>query len=253
MHLRVLIADDSALARQKLRDHLAKEVDVAIVAEAANGIEVVQALEQGGVDLVFLDIQMPELDGFGAIRTLGVARMPLTIFVTAYDQHALQAFEVRALDYLLKPFSKARFQEALGRAREQLAQREKATFRAQLEGLLGTLKAEAEPEFLERFLIRGNGHMYFVPMADVTHLEAADNYVKVHAGGKVHLLRQSLASLEAKLDPKRFVRIHRGTLVALSAIERLQPWFHGDQVVFLKDGTRLALSRNYRKNIPELG
>lgn len=252
MPLRLLIADDSALARQKLRDLLAKEPDLAVVAEASNGIEVVQALEKGGVDLVLLDIQMPELDGFGAIRTIGVDRMPLTIFVTAYDQHALQAFEVRALDYLLKPFSRARLQEALARARERLAEKERAAFRAQLEGLLGAMKAEAEPDHLERLLIRGSGHMYFVPVGEVTHLEAADNYVKVHAGGKVHLLRQSLASLEAKLDPKRFARIHRSTLVALAAIEKLQPWFHGDQVVFLKDGTRLALSRNYRKNIPEL-
>ena len=247
--MNVLIVDDSALARKRLRDLLTAEAGVVIAGEANNGIEAVQALEAGGIDLVFLDVQMPELDGFGVLATLGAARMPPVIFVTAFDQHAVHAFEVHALDYLLKPFGVRRFREAFEHARTRLRQSRSDALQTQLEGLLSAVKG---PAFLERLLIKGSDHMFFVALKEVTHLESADNYVKVHAGGRTHLLRQTLSSLEAQLDPKVFVRIHRTCLVNQGCIEKLQPWFHGDVVVVLRDGTKLALSRNYRKNFPEL-
>ena len=247
--MRVLIVDDSALARKRLRDLLKLEPGVELAGEAANGIEAVQALERGGVDLVFLDVQMPELDGFGVVETLGAGRMPPVVFVTAFDQHAVRAFEVHAFDYLLKPFGVKRFREALEHARARLRQAGPDALQARLEDLLSAAK---QPAFLERLLIKGPDHMFFVAAEDVTHLESADNYVKVHTAGRTHLLRQTLQSLEAQLDPKAFVRIHRTCLVNQRCIEKLQPWFHGDVVVVLKDGTKLALSRNYRKNFPEL-
>ncbi len=248
--MRVLIVDDGALARKRLRDLLLPESDVHIVSECANGIEAVEALEKGGVDLVFLDVQMPELDGFGVIETVGAARMPPTIFVTAFDQHAVQAFEVRALDYLLKPFSAARFKDALQHARDRMRQAQQGSLHQQLEGLIEGLKG---PKYLERLLIKGPHHMFFLAVMDITHLEAADNYVKVHAGGSEHLVRQTLSSLEAQMDSTIFVRIHRSCIVNLRCVDKLQPWFHGDVVVVLKDGTKLAMSRNFRKNFPELG
>ena len=248
--MRVLIVDDSALARKRVRDLLKGEADVQIAGEAANGIEAVQILEKGGIDLVFLDVQMPELDGFGVLETLGPDKMPPVIFVTAFDQHAVQAFEVRALDYLLKPFDAQRFRAVLEHARERLRQKQAGELHQRLEGLLEGLKG---PSHLERLLIKGPQHMFFLAVKDITHLESSDNYVKVHAGGAEHLVRQTLASLEAQLDPKAFVRIHRSCIVNLRCIDKLQPWFHGDVVVVLKDGTKLALSRNFRKNFPELG
>lgn len=253
MTLSVLIAEDEALARRRLRRLLSREDGVEIVAESRNGREAVAAIEACAPDLVFLDVQMPELDGFGVLEALQPDRIPAIVFVTAYDQYAVRAFEVHALDYLLKPFSESRFRGAFRRARALLAEPnaadDSARHTARILALLKQLTRDAAhtgDAYLRRILVRSNGRIMFVRAADVHWLEAAGNYVKLHLGGETVLVRTALTALTDRLDPGTFVRIHRSTVVNLDRVREIQPWFSGDSILILQDGVKLRVSRNYR-------
>ena len=254
--LRVVIADDEPLARQRVRRLLRREADVPVVGECVDGGETVATVVRESPDLLFLDVQMPELDGFAVLRALPAERLPVTVFVTAFDRYAVQAFEARALDYLLKPFTEARFRAAFERARGHLGGTG-GVGRSDLLGLLEQLRQEVRavgqggPAAADRLLVKEEGRVLVVPLAQVDYLEASRNHVRVHAGTVVHVLRETLGSLEARLDPRQFARIHRSVLVNLDRVAEIQPWFSGDAVLRLHDGTSLRLSRSYRAALEE--
>jgi two-component system LytT family response regulator len=254
--LRVVIADDEPLARQRIRRLLRRETDVQVVGECADGAETVATVLRESPDLLFLDVQMPELDGFAVLRALPEDQVPVTVFVTAFDQYALRAFEARALDYLLKPFTETRFRTAFERARGLIG-RPDASERAALLSLLEQVRGELRGRIrrtmtpADRLLVKAEGRVLVVPLAQVDYLEAARNHVRVHAGRSVHLLRETLGALEARLDPARFARIHRSTLVNLDRVAEIQPWFSGDAMVLLQGGAKLRLSRSYRQALEE--
>jgi two-component system LytT family response regulator len=253
MKIRTLVVDDEPLARERLRKLLEQEPDIEVVGECADGTEAVAAVKQHAPDLIFLDVQMPELDGFGVVAQLEGEAMPAIIFVTAYDRFALKAFDVHALDYLLKPFDRERFQKAMNRARKLLAQRQTGELSRHLSSLLTDLKTEkAEPKYLDRLAVKTEGRVLFFKTDEIDWIEAADNYVSIHVGSDEHLHRETMSSLETKLSPSRFLRISRSTIVNVERIKEMQPMFHGDYVVILKNGTRLSLSRNYRDKLNHL-
>jgi two-component system LytT family response regulator len=245
--IRTVIVDDEPLARQRLRRLLEADPDIAIVGESGDGQQAVADLQELRPDLAFLDVQMPVLDGFGVLQALEGMPLPVVIFVTAHDRYALKAFEVHALDYLLKPYDKARFAVALERAKLQVRQGSAATLNDRLQELLQGVPARRPGP--ERLMVKSGGRIYFVRIEDIDWIEAAANYVRLHVGKEDHLLRESMSGLEKKLDPARFVRIHRSTIVNLERIRELQPAFHGDYVVILRDGTELALSRGCREKL----
>lgn len=249
MTLRTLIVDDEPLARQRIRHLLQKATDIEVLAECANGLEAVKAIEDLAPDLVFLDIQMPELDGFGVVEAIGADRMPATLFITAFDQHALKAFEVHALDYLLKPFDPERFHLALDRARRWCAQPSAEPGKPDLEALLAGLRKEHP--VVDRLLVRQGDRHVLVRTAAVQWIEAEDNYVRLHVEGTSYLLRQTMTSLLTRLDPGHFRRIHRSAIVNLDFIKEFQPWTSGDYLVIMRDGTKLTLSRTYRDQVGE--
>jgi two-component system LytT family response regulator len=244
MSLRALVVDDEALARQRILHLLRQATDIEVAAECANGLEAVQAIEDLKPDLVFLDIQMPELDGFGVVEAVGPNEMPPTLFVTAYDQHALKAFEVHALDYLLKPFSPERFHQALDRARHWCSQKP-AEQGPNLEAVMAGFRKEKP--WVDRLLVRQGERHILVKTAVLQWVEAEDNYVRLHVEGTSHLLRQTMTGLLARLDPAQFRRIHRSAIVNLDCIKEIQPWTGGDHLVIMRDGTRLTLSRTFRE------
>jgi len=253
MNIRTLIIDDEPLARGRLRQLLEAESDFEILGEAADGAEAILLAERLRPDLLFLDVQMPEVDGFGVIARLTTDPLPAVIFVTAYDKFALQAFEVHALDYLLKPFDRERFQRALGRARALVQQRQSGDLSRRLSSLITDLKAgKEEVKFIDRLAVKAEGRVLFFKIDDIDWIEAADNYVSIHVGAEEQLHRETMASLETKLPPTRFLRISRSTIVNVERIKEMQPMFHGDYVVILKNGTRLNLSRNYRDKLNHL-
>jgi two-component system LytT family response regulator len=217
---------------ERLRDLLAGDPEVEVVGLCADGVEAVSAIRALAPDLVFLDVQMPESGGFDVVAEIGVDRMPVVVFVTAYDDYALRAFEAHALDYLLKPFDEARFRGALARA--------KAHVRA---------ARGSRPRLLERLIVKSGGRYVFVKAEEIDWVEAQGNYVRLHAGGASHLLRDSIGHLEGRLDPDRFLRIHRSTIVNLDRVREIAPLFHGEHAVVLEDGTRLTLSRGYRDRL----
>ena len=243
--IRTLIADDEAPARAKLRQLLAAEPDFQVVAEAADGIEAVAAIRQHAPQVVFLDIQMPRLDGFGVVAEIGVGSMPLTVFATAYDEHALRAFEVQALDYLLKPFAATRFRRVLERVRGQLSQDAAANLAQRLQHLLDAVAPQ--PRYLQRLQVpAGEGREVLVPVERIDLIRAERNYLRLITAGAELQLRGTLSALLERLDPQQFRRINRSEVVRLDAVKELQPWFHGDYRVVLKDGTTLTWSRRYR-------
>jgi two-component system LytT family response regulator len=247
--IRALVVDDEPLARKRIQRLLKGETDVELVGECADGHDAVLAIRRHAPDLVFLDVQMPGLDGFGVVEAIGVDRMPAVVFVTAYDQHALRAFEVSAVDYLLKPFLPERFQRAMRRARAQLRQGTGAGAEERIRQLLAQVGAGRR--YLDRLLVKGEGRVYFLKAEEIDWIEAAGNYVQLHVGRDAHLLRETMARLEAGLDPARFVRIHRSTIVNLDRVKELHPWFSGEFAVLLHDGTQLRLSRGYRGRLEE--
>jgi two-component system, LytTR family, response regulator len=238
-----LIVDDEPLARERIRTLLAEEPDVEIIGEAANGQEAVRLIRERRPDLLFLDVQMPGLDGFGVIEQLDPDHAPSVVFVTAYDEYALQAFEVHALDYLLKPFNRTRFQKTLRRAREQVLSRANGDVGRRLVNLLESVRAPKKQ--LDRIIVRTAGRVVFLPVKEIDWIEAAGNYVKINVGREQHVLRETLKNLEAKLDTEQFVRVHRSTIVNVERIREIQPLFHGDQIAILRDGTRITCSRSF--------
>jgi two-component system LytT family response regulator len=247
--LQVLVVDDEAPARRKILRLLRQEPDVQVVGEAGGAEAAIAAIERHRPDLVFLDVQMPGMDGFGVVQAIAPKTMPRVVFVTAHDQYALRAFEVHAFDYLLKPFGEERFRTVLRRAREQNSQ-SKDGFAARIQELLGQLQRERS--FPDRLLVHENARAHFVPIREISWIEADRNYLILHCGAKTHTLRGTIESLTGTLDPKVFVRINRGSLVRLDAIRELLPWFHGEYKVILKDSTELRWSRRYVKQRPEL-
>jgi len=241
---RVVVADDEPLARERLRMLLSSEPWLELVAECQNGIEAIDAIQGLAPDLVFLDVQMPGATGFEVIEAVGAEKMPPVVFVTAYDQYALRAFDVRALDYLLKPFDRERFQQALSRARQRVGNSGPGELERRLLALMQDLKQT--PHRVDRFVVKSGGRVYFVRAEEIDWIESAGNYVKLHVGGETHLLRETMTAIEAQLDPEAFFRIHRCHIVNIERVRELQPSFNGEYVVFLKNGARLTLSRGYR-------
>jgi len=249
--VRTLIVDDEPLARERLRALLQAEADVEIVGECRDGREAVDAIGRETPDLVFLDIQIPDLDGFQVIEAVGPEKAPVVVFVTAYDTYALQAFEVHAVDYLLKPFDEERFQKALARARTAVqSRRAGGEVGEKLLALLQDLRAPHG--YLERLVVKSAGRLFFLRTLEIGWIESAGNYVCLHVSGESHLLRETMTALEAKLDPARFVRIHRTAIVNIDEVKELQPLFHGEYQVLLRDGTQLTLSRGYRDRLQEV-
>jgi two-component system LytT family response regulator len=245
-----LIVDDEKPARQRLRDLLEKHPGVTVAGECASGAEAVGLIRDLRPELLFLDIQMPLLDGFEVVRQVGSAHMPVTVFVTAYDAYAVRAFEASALDYLLKPYSDERFEQCLARALVYVrTQRREEMSRRLISVLSEGPQGAAGARYLERLLVKVGGRIIFLPTDDVDWIEAAGVYVQLHAGGRKFLHRASLAELEASLDPGRFIRIHRSSIVNILSVKELLPHSHGDYTAVLKDGTRLKLSRSYRPKL----
>jgi len=243
--IRTLLVDDEEPARSRLRHLLASERDVEIVGEAENGAQAMQQIAALAPDLVFLDIQMPGMDGFDIVRAVGSGRMPYVIFVTAYDHYALRAFEVHALDYLLKPFDKSRFQEALDRAVLAVESGGGAkAFEDGLRRLVGSL--EKKSPYPEWFVVRTADRATPIKADCIDWIEAADNYVVLHVGGDEFIMRETLSRIETLLDPRKFIRVHRSRIVAARAVKEIQPWFHGDSLLVLKDGSKVPLSRTHR-------
>ncbi len=248
--LRAIIVDDEPLARRRLRSLLSGESDVEIIGEFGNGRDAVQGIRDLRPDLVFLDIQMPELDGFGVVREVGVSEMPAVVFVTAFDEYAVKAFEVHAFDYLLKPVDRDRFASTLRRARSRVRGDDARSLGDRLEALLASLGSQrGEPQ---RLPIRKDGRIFLVKPEDIDWLEADGNHVRVHVGKESHLIRETLSKLEARLPDRTFMRIHRSTLVNIARIREIQPWFQGDYVLLLTDGTRLTSGRSYRDRVRSL-
>ena len=247
--IRTLIVDDEPLARRRIRRMLARHPDVDVIGECANGREAIAAIREQQPALVFLDVQMPEVDGFAVLERISAEAMPLIIFVTAYDQYALRAFDVYALDYLLKPFDRRRFDNAMQRAKSRLFN-ERSDVSERALALLEELRAQQS--HLERMVIKAGGRAFFLKTEEIDWVEAEGKYVRLHIGKETYLVREAISQIEAQLDPKRFLRIHRSTIVNLDRVRELQPWFHNDYRVILRDGTELMLSRSCRKRLGEL-
>jgi two-component system, LytTR family, response regulator len=248
--IRTIIVDDEPLARRGIRAQLEEESDFEIIAECRNGLEAVAAIQKEAPDLVFLDVQMPELDGFGVLETLGSEQLPTVIFVTAYDRYALRAFEVHALDYMLKPLDPERFAQTLERARLQIERKDIRDLNRRLQTLLDDLKAATK--HADRLVIKAGGRIVFLNVSEIDWIEAADNYVRLHVGRESHLMRETLSNLEKRLDPIRFARVHRSTIINVQRIKELYPLFRGEYEIVLKDGTRVSSGRNYRERLQEL-
>jgi two-component system LytT family response regulator len=245
--MQVLVVDDESPARQRLIDLLRKDPQVGTILEAVNGIEAIEIISRERFDVVFLDVQMPELDGFQVIKSVGITAMPLTVFVTAYDQHAIGAFEANAIDYLLKPFSDERWRATLERAKARHEQIHLETFGR---GMLGVLKTRSQiSHYLDRLAVKSSGAIRFVLVADIDWIEGAGVYVNLHVGGKELLYRAALNELLALLDPVRFVRVHRSCIINVDSIVELHPISHGEFELVLKDGRRSRVSRTYRAEL----
>lgn len=249
-NIRALIVDDEPLARKGVRRHLASEVDIQIIGECSNGLEAAAVIRKEKPDLVFLDVQMPELDGFGVIAEIGMLEMPAVIFVTAYDAHAIRAFEVQALDYVLKPFEASRFRIAVSRARAEIQKNLNGEINSRLINLLEELRSPRE--YSERLAIKSNGRVNFVNVAEIDWIEAANNYVKVHSGRESYLIRETMSSLEAKLDPRRFARVHRSVIVNMGRVKQLKTMFKGEYEIVMQDGRHLPFGRVYRGRARQL-
>jgi two-component system LytT family response regulator len=278
MKIRALIVDDEPLARERIRSLLEEESDIELSGECENGSKAVAAIHKDAPDLLFLDVQMPEMDGFGVLQAIGPDRVPAVIFVTAYDEYALRAFDANAMDYLLKPFDQERFRRSLDRARSHLQLDRASRVNDNLQALIRYLNidpsqlsqlpqaplaappstaskqgnGQSHASQLDRLVVKSGGRVYFLKTGEIDWVEAAGNYVRLHVSKDSHLLRETMNGIEGKLDGRHFLRIHRSTIVNLERIKELQPWFHGDYVVLLRDGTRLTLSRGYRDKLQQV-
>ena len=252
--IRTLIVDDMPPARRRIRRHLERAPGFEIVGECGDGASAIACVRELKPDLMFLDVQMPEIDGFGVIAALTPEERPAILFVTAHDEHALRAFEVHALDYLLKPFDAERIDTALGRAREQIRWRRENSREHSLDHRLDALLAQLKPEarWLRRVAVKTRGRTRVVAVDDIDWIGAEGNYLSLHVGPETHLIRETMGEFEQQLDPQSFVRIHRSTIVNLDRVSELSPLFNADHAVRLKDGTELTLSRSYHDRVKAL-
>ena len=249
--LRILVVDDELPARQRIGDLLRREGDRVTVKEAADGREAVRLLlADAAFDLIFLDIQMPELSGFDVVAAAGPERMPLVVFVTAYNQHAIQAFETNALDYLLKPFSDERFGATLARAEARLAEQDASAFAWDMARLMKAAAGSAQ-RWPDRLLVRARGAIRFVRSDEIERIEGAGPYVNLYVDGKTLLHRASLTELEKLLEPRRFIRVHKSTIINIDHVVQLEPMSHGEFEVLLMSGARCRVSRTYRSALEE--
>lgn len=263
--IRALIVDDEPVARNGIWSLLEEDPDIEVVGECADGRQAVESILRERPDLVFLDVQMPGLDGFGVLEELGAEETPVVVFVTAYDEYALRAFEVHALDYLLKPFDDERFERALQRARDELERRESARFTERLEALLAERRsgepgpwfeaggeARERAEALDRIMVRSSGRIQFVSVEEIDWVEAAGDYVRLHVGEQSHLLRETMKNLEVRLESEEWIRVHRSTLVRLGFVREVRTSDSGHYQLVLEDGTRRSLSRSGRERLEEV-
>jgi two-component system LytT family response regulator len=244
MSIRALIVDDEPLARKRIKRLLADEADISAIDECGTGRDAIKIIQDASPDLLFLDVQMPEIDGFKVLQSIREEQMPVVIFVTAYDQHALKAFEVHALDYLLKPFKRDRFKRALERARTQLAKGGGYETHAGLAALIAKLRTDNN--YLSRFMVKSYNRVVFIKANEVDWIESAANYALLHVDDKTHIVRETMQALEVKLSPKIFQRISRSVIVNLERVKELQPMGKGQYVIILVNGQRLAMSRGIR-------
>jgi two-component system LytT family response regulator len=250
LRIRTLIVDDEQLARERLLSLLEGDPDIEIIGECSSGKEAIAAIRTESPDLVFLDVQMPEGDGFEVLESIDFHTMPIVVFVTAYDQYAIRAFDVHALDYLLKPFDQNRFEQALVRAKSEVVLRNNTNVNQKLLSMLEHI--ESHKKNLDRILVKSSGKVFFLKFDEIDWLESAGNYVKLHVGSESHLLRETMSEMERKLGGEKFVRIHRTVIVNLDRIKELQPWFNGEYVVILNNGIKLTASRGYKKRLSEV-
>lgn len=247
-NMRVLVVDDEAPARQRVIDLLQRDAQVGTIYEAADGQAAVEAILDHRPDLVLLDVQMPELDGLAVVEAIGPTEMPLTVFITAYDQHALRAFEANALDYLLKPFSDERFEGMMARVKTRLDERSLREFGQRVMKMVSTAPSSADRRW-DRLVVKAGGTTRFVRVVDIDWIEAAGVYVNLHVGGKELLYRAALNELADRLDPRRFVRVHRSAIVNIESIVQLEPISHGEFDAVLRNGARTRVSRTYRAQL----
>lgn len=248
-HIRTLIVDDERLAREKVRTLLASEDDIQVVGECANGIEAVTAVRRYKPDLLLLDVEMPGANGFEVLQRLRSERLPMVVFVTAHDEYAVQAFEVEAVDYVMKPFDRARFHDAVRRAKRHLEE-QNGEWEERIFRLLERVVKGREQK-LEHFAIKSRERTFLLSVADIDWIEAQGKYIRLHAGETGYLIRESISDVEERLDARKFLRIHRGTIVNLKRIQEMHQGFGGGMFVVLRDGTKLTMSRRYRARIRE--
>ena len=245
--IRTLIVDDEPIARRRIHRLLTAETDIEILNECGSGLEALPLIDEQAPDLLLLDVQMPEMDGMELLQNLK-RPMPCVIFTTAFDRYAVRAFDLHAADYLLKPIDEDRFRRALDRARTQIRQKRQTTQDTRMLEWLAGLQKEKHPP-LDRLVIKQPGRAFFLKVESIDWLEAADNYVRVHAGSETHLIRDTIGSFEAKLDPRKFARIHRSTIVNIDRVKEVQSFFQGNQIAVLMNGQKLKLSRSYRHRL----
>ena len=245
--VKILIVDDEKPARRKIQTFLKQELSVGTVIEAENGVEAVKTILEQKPDLVFLDIQMPGMNGFEVIEAVGIESMPPVVFVTAYDQYAIKAFEIQAVDYLLKPFDQERFQISFSRALEKIESKNEniALYQRLIDELY---KGE---KYLHRIMVNVGSRYFFIKIEDVLYISSEEKYVRIHAEKESYLIRDTMSHMEKRLEPSKFARIHRSTIVNIDYIKEMQPWSHGDYIVILRDGTKLNGSRRYRQRLFE--
>ena len=249
MKIRALIVDDEPLAREWVRSAVAEDPELEVLGECGDGFEAAEAIRRLKPDLVFLDVQMPGLDGFGVLEALSPEEIPAVVFVTAFDQYAVRAFEAQAVDYLMKPFSKERVGEAVRRVRELVKGRSIEDFRESIGRIVEKIRRDRS--FPEWVLLKADGKNVFVKVRDIDWIESSRNNVRIHVGTTLYLLHETTSAIASRLDPKKFLRIHRSAIVNIERIKELHPWFNGDYAVILRDGTQLTLSSSYRDRLKE--
>jgi two-component system LytT family response regulator len=247
--IRTVIVDDEPSARRGLRLLLDRDPEMRVVGEAASGEEALKLIRQERPDLVLLDVQMPAGDGFEVLKGIERQAMPAVIFVTAYDEYALRAFDVNAVDYLLKPYDDARFSEALRRGKDAVRSRRTVPIDERITRLVDYLQQGAPPGLSDRILLRSSGEVFFLKPEEIDWIEAEGDYMKFHVAGRTHLMRETMVRLSSRLDARRFVRIHRSTIVNIDRVHKLSPSYAGDYTVHLRDGTKLKLSRGFHDNL----
>lgn len=248
--IKALIVDDELLARKFIRRMLKQDPDFEIAGESGNGKEAVEMIRAQKPDVVFLDVQMPEMDGFGVLEAVGLGQLPDIVFTTAYESYAIRAFELHALDYLLKPFDQQRFRDAIKHAKERVHSRQQEDGRLQIGALLERINSKQA--YLDRLIIRADGRITFLNTREIDWIVADDKYVHLHTGSGARMVRQTLTAMEAQLDPVKFVRVHRSTMVNVDRIKELQPLFNGEYSVLMDDKTKLTLSRKYKDKLFQL-